>query len=161
MEHITTTAFHPQSNGMEERLHRQIKYMLRARGAASEWESHLPCVLLGLCTAPKEENGISTAETRLGQQLVVPDQVHTLHIEGLPAAHRPPAVIPATKRSYAEVAASPASPLDSADWVYVRQGGMDCFWLTSTMGVSACWRGGKSCSSCRWGSTWTRSRGTG
>ena len=33
----------------------------------------------------------------------------------------PLAIIPATKRSYAEVAASP-SPLDSAEWVYVRRG---------------------------------------
>ena len=40
----------------------------------------------------------------------------------MPTALRaPPAVIPATKRSYAEVAASP-SALDAADWVYVRRG---------------------------------------
>ena len=122
VEHITTTAFHPQSNGMVERLHRQIKDALRARGASTEWESHLLWLLLGLRTAPKEESGISTSKATQGQQLVVPGQAHTLHVEGLPAAHVPPAVIPATKRSYAEVAASPASPLDSADWVYVRQG---------------------------------------
>ena len=40
----------------------------------------------------------------------------------LPAALRASlVVIPATKQSYAEVAASP-SPLDSAEWVYVRRG---------------------------------------
>ena len=78
---------------------------------------------MGLRAAPKEESGISTAKATLGQQFVVPGQAHVPHVEGLPAAHVPPAVIPATKRTYAEVAASPASPLDLADWVYVRQGG--------------------------------------
>ena len=73
--------------------------------------------------APKEESGISTAEATQGQQLVVPGQAHVPHVEGLPAAHVPPAVIPATRRSCVEVAASPTSPLDSAKWVYLRQGG--------------------------------------
>ena len=73
--------------------------------------------------APKEESGISTAEATQGQQLVVPGQAHVPHVEGLPAAHVPSAVIPATRRSCVEVAASPTSPLDSAKWVYLRQGG--------------------------------------
>ena len=97
---------------MVEQLHLQIKDALHARGAATEWADHLPWVLLGLCAAPKEDSGISTAEAILGQQLV-----------GLPVAHVPPSVIPAIRRSYAEVAASPTSPLDSAKWVYLRQGG--------------------------------------
>ena len=62
VEHITTTAFHPQSKRMLERLHRQIKDPLRAIGAVTEWESHLLWVLLGLRTAPKEESESSTAE---------------------------------------------------------------------------------------------------
>ena len=111
---------------MVERLHRQIKDALHARGVTTKWKSHLPWVLLGLRTAPQEESGISTADAALGQQLVVPGQAHVPHVEGLPAAHVPPAVIPATRRTYAEVAASPASPLDSvdsADWVFFWQGG--------------------------------------
>ena len=57
----------------------------------------------------------------MGQPLVIPGQPTTP--EGtMPAALRAsPAVIPATKWSYAKVASSP-SPLDSADWVYVRRG---------------------------------------
>jgi transposase InsO family protein len=42
MSHITTTSFHPQSNGMVERAHRQIKDSLRARLAGSQWPEHLP-----------------------------------------------------------------------------------------------------------------------
>ena len=42
----------------------------------------------------------------------------------LPAMHVPPAVIPATWRTYAEVLASTPSPLDSTEWVYVRRCGV-------------------------------------
>ncbi len=37
-----TTAFHPQSNGMVERAHRQLKDAMRARAAGHDWPSHLP-----------------------------------------------------------------------------------------------------------------------
>jgi hypothetical protein len=36
-----TTAFHPWSNGMVERAHRQLKDALRARAAGHDWPSHL------------------------------------------------------------------------------------------------------------------------
>ena len=114
MEHITTTAFHPQANGMVERLHRQIKDALHARGTATAWADHLPWVILGLRAAPKDESGVSAAEATLGQPLVIPGQP-TAPEGTVPTALRaPPAVIPATKWSYAEVAASP-SALDAAD----------------------------------------------
>ena len=101
---------------MVERLHRQIKDALRARGAATAWADHLPCVILGLRAAPKDESGVSAAEAALGQQLVIPGQPATPEGTVLPDLRAPPAVIPATKRSYAEVASSP-SALDTADWV--------------------------------------------
>jgi len=34
MQHVLTTAYHPQANGMVERFHRQLKEALRARAAA-------------------------------------------------------------------------------------------------------------------------------
>jgi transposase InsO family protein len=46
--HTPTTAFHPQANGMVERLHRQIKDAVRAREGSRAWADHLPWVLLGL-----------------------------------------------------------------------------------------------------------------
>ncbi len=120
VEHIKTTSFHPQSNGMVERLHRQIKDALRARGAATTWQENLPWVLLGLRTAPKDESNISTAEVTLGHQLTVPGQFQPTpsSTEHVPRGH---GIIPETARSYAEVAAG--SKLDSAEWVYVRRGG--------------------------------------
>ena len=41
IKHKTTTAFHPQSNGMVERFHRQLKNSLRARLASSSWFEHV------------------------------------------------------------------------------------------------------------------------
>ena len=48
VQHITTTAFHPQANGMVERLHRHMKDILCARGGAGAWADHLPWVMLGI-----------------------------------------------------------------------------------------------------------------
>ena len=59
---------------MVERLHRQLKDALHARGAASAWADHLPWVILGLCVAPKDESGVSAVEAALGQSLVIPGQ---------------------------------------------------------------------------------------
>ena len=69
--HNKTTAFHPQANGMVERFHRQLKNSLRARLAASDWYSHLPWVLLGLCTAPREDSALSSAEAVYGSDLIL------------------------------------------------------------------------------------------
>ena len=55
-----------------ERFHRQLKDSLRARLAGPNWFSHLPWVLLGLRVAPKEDNGLSSAEVLYGSTLTVP-----------------------------------------------------------------------------------------
>ena len=47
----STTAYHPQSNGLVERMHRQLKGAIRARLTDSSWPDSLPLVLLGLRSA--------------------------------------------------------------------------------------------------------------
>ena len=42
------TAYHPQANGMVERLHRQLKDSLKARTTSPHWMEHLPFTLPGL-----------------------------------------------------------------------------------------------------------------
>jgi transposase InsO family protein len=126
LQHITTTAYHPQSNGMVERAHRQLKDALRARCAGNAWPEHLPWVLLGLRAAPKEESGVSSAELVFGTALSLPAQF-------VGAQETPPEVVaervrsavpPPTRPSYAAVAASPPLALLTADYVYVRRGGV-------------------------------------
>ena len=69
-----TTSFHPQSNGMIERFHRSLKSSLRARAADSDWVSHLPLVLLGLRSVPKEDTGFSVSEAVYESPLTIPGE---------------------------------------------------------------------------------------
>jgi transposase InsO family protein len=55
ISHRQTTAYHPESNGAIERLHRHLKDALCARAAAVTWSEELPFVLLGLRAQPRED----------------------------------------------------------------------------------------------------------
>jgi hypothetical protein len=72
IKHVQTTAYHPQSNGLVERFHRQLKDALRARLASPTWTPHLPWVLLGLHAAPCKEDNISSAQAVFGTPIVFP-----------------------------------------------------------------------------------------
>jgi hypothetical protein len=126
--HVKTTAYHPQANGLVERVHRQLKDALRAREAGVEWPLHLPYVLLGLRAAPKEKSGVSSAEAVFGQPLVLPGEVidtveeESLDFKNRLASEDPPLTV--QPRTYAEVAAGHVEPsLQEAKMVYVRRGG--------------------------------------
>jgi transposase InsO family protein len=118
-KHVLATAYHPQSNGMVDRMHRQLKDALRERGAGPAWHSHLPWVLMGLRAAPKEDSAVSSAELVTGTPLVLPGQL--LHMPGPPPAKAPPP--PTRQASYAAVANTLPAHLAQAKHVYVRVGG--------------------------------------
>jgi transposase InsO family protein len=76
MLHIThrqTTAYHPESNGAVERLHRRLKDAQRARTTAATWAEEIPWVLLGLCAQPREDTGLSPAEAVFVALIVLPN----------------------------------------------------------------------------------------
>jgi transposase InsO family protein len=57
MQHCMTMAYHPQANGIVERAHRQLKASLRARGANTDWPSHLPGSSLAYMQPPRRSAG--------------------------------------------------------------------------------------------------------
>ena len=59
---------------MIERFHRSLKSSLRARLASSDWVAHLPLVMLGLRSSPKEDSGFSPAEAVYGSNLSLPGE---------------------------------------------------------------------------------------
>ncbi|BHF66082.1 hypothetical protein SprV_0200909600 [Sparganum proliferum] len=69
---IRTTAYHPLSNGLVERFHRQLKASLRAHDNPSHWSEHLPLVMLGIRTALKSDLECSAAELVYGTTLRIP-----------------------------------------------------------------------------------------
>lgn len=75
-EHRPTTAYHPQCNGMVERLHRQLKAAIVCHNTA-EWSEVLPLVLLGIRAAWKEDLKASSAELVYGEPLKLPGEFFT------------------------------------------------------------------------------------
>ena len=69
-----TTSYHPQSNGLVERFHRDLKAAIRCRCKDNDWLAQLPWVLLGLRTVPKDATKVSAAEMLYGQPLAVPGE---------------------------------------------------------------------------------------
>lgn len=75
--HIHTTAYHPQSNGIIERFHRQLKASIMACENPSNWMTALPLVLLGLRSAFKQDLHCTTAEMVYGTTLRLPGELFT------------------------------------------------------------------------------------
>ncbi len=124
VQHINSTAYHPQSNGLVERAHRQLKDALRARLAAEDWPAHLPWVLLGLRAAPKEDSGVSSAELLYGTPLALPGQLLTAAeppIADLLEKLRSTSPLP-TRPLLTPPPTDPPAALAAAEFVYIRRG---------------------------------------
>lgn len=73
-QHLRTTSYHPQSNGIIERWHRTVKTAIMCQQTAS-WASKLPTIMLGLRTAHKSDIESSPAEMLFGQTLRLPGEL--------------------------------------------------------------------------------------
>ncbi|GAB1865901.1 Integrase catalytic domain-containing protein [Camponotus japonicus] len=70
-KHIRTTAYHPEANGMVERLHRQLKAAIKCH-ETENWMEILPIVLLGIRTAIKDDLKATAAEMIYGTGIRLP-----------------------------------------------------------------------------------------
>ncbi|CAH8562835.1 unnamed protein product [Schistosoma haematobium] len=75
-ERIRTNAYHPASNGLVERFHRQLKSALRAH-ENDDWYETLPLVLLGIRTSLKADIQCSAAELVYDTTLRLPGEFFT------------------------------------------------------------------------------------
>jgi len=78
---IRTTAYHPSSNGLVERFHRQLKEALKATPEPTHWVSALPLVLLGIRAGLKQD---STAELVYGTTLRLPGEFFSVNTDEHP-----------------------------------------------------------------------------
>ena len=72
--HHTTSSYHPQANGMVERLHRQLKASIKARTINPNWMAELPMVLLGIRSSWRVDPDCSPAELVYGTTLRLPGE---------------------------------------------------------------------------------------
>ncbi len=69
---IHTAFYHPQSNGLVERLHRDLKTKLRALGPPHSWKDNLDTVILALRTEINSRLKASPAQLLYNQTIRVP-----------------------------------------------------------------------------------------
>lgn len=77
IRHIHTTPYHPASNGMVERFHRQLKASIRASQNVVRWSEALPLILLGIRSSVKDDLGFSPSLLLYGQEIRLPDEIFT------------------------------------------------------------------------------------
>jgi len=73
-KHLHMIAYHPISNGLIERLHRQFKASLKAYSHPDRWTEALPLVLLDIHTSLKDDIGCTSAELVYGCTLHLPGE---------------------------------------------------------------------------------------
>lgn len=73
VQHLRTTPYHPQANGLVERFHRTLKAALRCK-ENDNWVEALPTILLALRVQLKEDLGASPAQLVYGTTLRIPGE---------------------------------------------------------------------------------------
>ena len=73
VSHHQTTSYHPEANGLVERFHRRLKESLitLCKDERDKWYWRLPCSLLAIRTAIKQDIGASSADLVYGEGLAL------------------------------------------------------------------------------------------
>uniref|UniRef100_A0A1X7TY83 Integrase catalytic domain-containing protein n=1 Tax=Amphimedon queenslandica TaxID=400682 RepID=A0A1X7TY83_AMPQE len=71
--HCHTTSYHPQTNSLVERFHRQLKSALKTHTGTS-WTESVPIVLIGIRTALKGDVHCTAAKLVYGMSLQLPGE---------------------------------------------------------------------------------------
>ena len=108
-----TTSYHPQSNGIVERMHRTLKAALRARLTGPDWYDQLPWVLLGLRNTPKDDLDASPASLVFRHSPLLPGDLFS--------TSKPPPGCPSfLPRHHAVPNSNVPKQLNDAAFVFVR-----------------------------------------
>ena len=77
---VLTSPYHPEGNAINERSHRTLNKMLRARlleGSSSKaWVDKVPGIMLALNAMPHEPHGFSASMVATGRETTLPPDVH-------------------------------------------------------------------------------------
>ena len=127
--HCPTTAYHPQCNGLVERMHRQLKAAIMCHNN-TQWSEVLPLVLLGMRSAWKDDLQTSTAELVYGEPLRLPGEFFKPHkddiIDEADFAARlrkhMSRLSPATTSVHGEKTFYIPRDLSTANYVFLRKG---------------------------------------
>ena len=72
IQHLLGSAYKPSTQGLVERVHRQLKDSLRMCEDPQSWYNSLPITLLAMRNSVKQDLGCSTNEMLFRQQLRLP-----------------------------------------------------------------------------------------
>ncbi|XP_025408967.1 uncharacterized protein K02A2.6-like [Sipha flava] len=114
IQHVRTSPYYPQANGLVERFHRTLKSALAAQ-ESSNWTQHLPIVLLALRNTIKADVGVTPAELVYGTSLRLPGEL----FHAAPQEVSPPDLVTTLKSSMAKLRPAPGTNHDPSRRIFV------------------------------------------